>query len=122
MSEQDQPQGGQPATTPTTGGAEGQQGIQLIVDERESKTTYANAFRFHQTAEEIILDVGFNMPNPNPGQLPPGTAMQLLWKVTDRVIMNYPAAKRMLIQLSQLIKRYEQQFGEIPTQPQQQRR
>lgn len=116
MADQDQPQGDQ-SGTPAPAGAEGQQGIQLIVDEREAKTTYANAFRFHQTAEEIILDVGFNMPNPNPGQLPPGTAMQLLWKVTDRVIMNYPAAKRMLIQLSQLVKRYEQQFGEIPTQP-----
>jgi hypothetical protein len=116
MSEQEQPQGGQQG-----GQGGGEQGIQLIVDERDSRTNYANAFRFHQTAEEIILDVGFNMPNPNPGQLPQGTQMQLLWKVTDRVIMNYPAAKRMLMQLTQLIKRYEQQFGEIPTQPQQRR-
>lgn len=108
MSEQDQPQ---------PSGEGQQQGIQVLLDEREARTVYSNAYRFHQTAEEVIMDLGFNMPNPNPGQLPPNTAGQLLFKITDRVIMSYPNAKRLLASMTQLIKRYEQQFGEIPMQP-----
>ena len=64
--------------------------------------------------EEVVVDLGFNMPNPNPAN--PGQ-QQLLFKVTDRVIMSYSSIKRLSTSLSQLIKRYEQQFGEIPTQP-----
>jgi hypothetical protein len=41
----------------------------------------------------------------------------MLFKVTDRVIMSYPTAKRLAQSVTQLIKRYEQQFGELPTQP-----
>jgi hypothetical protein len=81
------------------------------------KTTYANAYRFLQTNEEVVMDLGFNMVNPNPGQLPAGTQAQLIFKVTDRVIMSYPSAKKLLMSLTQLVKRYEQQFGEIPLQP-----
>ena len=109
-------------TEPQTGGApQQQQGIQVLLDERESRTIYANAYRFHQTAEEVIMDLGFNMPNPNPGPLPEGTQAQLLFKITDRVIMSYPNAKRLLMSMTQLVKRYEQQFGEIPMQPGQRR-
>ena len=57
------------------------------------------------------------MPNPNAqGQ------QQLLFKVTDRVIMSYANAKRLAMSLGALIKRYQQQFGELPTQPGQQQR
>jgi hypothetical protein len=101
---------------------QGQQGIQVFLDERELKTTYSNAYRIHTAAEEVVLDIGFNMPNPNPqpGQQQGGQA-QVLFKVTDRIIMSYPAAKRLSLSLQQLIKRFEQQFGEIPTQPGQRR-
>jgi hypothetical protein len=91
----------------------GEQQVQVMLDERELKTTYGNAYRIHNTAEEVVLDVGFNMPNPNPQN----NQMQLLFKVTDRLIMSYPTAKRLSMSLIQLIKRFEQQFGEIPTQP-----
>ena len=99
-----------PATTSSTGDA----GVQVLLDERELRTFYANAYRIHTSSEEVIVDLGFNMPNPNPqGQNP-----QLLFKVTDRVIMTYTNAKRLAMSLTQLIKRYEQQFGEIPVQGQ----
>jgi hypothetical protein len=101
-----------------------QQGIQVFLDERELKTTYSNAYRIHTAAEEVVLDIGFNMPNPNPQQGAPAgqpAQAQVLFKVTDRIIMSYPAAKRLSMSLMQLIKRYEQQFGEIPTQPGQRR-
>jgi hypothetical protein len=90
---------------------QGQQGVQVLLDERELRTIYSNAYRFHTTNDEVVIDIGFNMPNPNPN--PQGPA-QLLFKVTDRVIMTYPNAKRLAMSLTQLVKRFEQQFGEIP--------
>jgi hypothetical protein len=90
-----------------------QQQVRVTLDERDLKTIFANAYRIHTTAEEVVVDFGFNMPDPNPQQQQP----QLLFKVTDRVIMSYSSIKRLSTSLSQLIKRYEQQFGEIPTQP-----
>lgn len=106
--------------TQPTGGGEGQQQVQVLLDERELKSLYANAYRIHQSMEEVVLDLGFNMPNPNPNPQA-GQQPQLLFKVTDRVIMNYSVAKRLAVSLSQLIKRFEQQFGEIAIQPGQKR-
>lgn len=103
---------------------EGQQGVQVLLDERDMRTLYSNAYRIHTATEEVVLDLGFNMPNPNmqQGQPQAQQQQQLLFKVTDRVIMSYPAAKRLAMSLGQLVKRYEQQFGEIPAQPGQQRK
>src|SRR5450432_2121480 len=89
----------------------GQPGVQVLLDERELRQIYSNSYRIHATADEVIVDLGFNMPNPNPqtGQ------QQLLLKITDRVVMSYVNAKRLALSLGQLIKRYEQQFGELQT-------
>ena len=97
--------------TSTTGGSA--ENVQVLLDERDLKTMYSNAYRIHTSAEEVVLDLGFNMPNPNPQ----GGQAQMLFKVTDRVIMSYSNAKRLTLSLQQLIKRYEQQFGEVPMQP-----
>lgn len=86
-----------------------QQSVQVLLDERELRQIYSNAYRIHATAGEVVVDLGFNMPNPNPQ---PGQ-QQLLLKITDRVIMSYVNAKRLALSLGQLIKRYEQQFGEL---------
>jgi hypothetical protein len=102
----------------TTQTGDQQQGVQVLLDERELRTIYTNAYRFHTTADEVVLDLGFNMPNPNPNpQAGQGQQQQLLFKVSDRVIMSYVNAKRLAGSLTQLVKRYEQQFGEIPLQP-----
>jgi hypothetical protein len=105
---------------PTTTDPAQPQGVQVFLDERELKTIYSNAYRIHTAAEEVVLDIGFNMPNPNPQNQQSG-GQQVLFKVSDRVIMSYPAAKRLSASLMQLIKRYEQQFGEIAVQPGQRR-
>jgi hypothetical protein len=96
-----------------------QQGVQVLLDERELRTTYTNAYRIHTAAEEVVIDLGFNMPNPNQQ---PGQQQQLLFKVTDRIIMSYANAKRLTMSLGQLVKRYEQQFGELPMNPGQPRK
>ena len=91
-------------------GAEGQANVQVLLDESTLKTTYSNAYRIHTSMEEVIVDLGFNMVNPNPQT---GQA-QMLFKVTERIVMTYANTKRLSISLQQLIKRYEQQFGDIP--------
>src|SRR5690348_14849114 len=96
--------------TPTQ---EGAQNVQLVLDEREMRTSFCNAYRIHTTAEEVVVDFGFNMLNPNPQ----GGQQQMLFKVTERIIMSYATTKRLTGSLSQLVRRYEQQFGEIPMQP-----
>ena len=103
--------GGQQQAVPA---GDAPQGVQVMLDERDLKTMYANAYRIHTSAEEVIIDLGFNMPNPNPQ---PDQPQAMLFRVTDRVIMSYPNAKRLTGSLRQLVQRFEQQFGEIPTQP-----
>ena len=89
--------------------------VQILVDERDLRTLYSNSYRIHTALEEVVVDIGFNMANPNQQ----GGQQQVLYKVMDRVIMSYATAKRLSTSLTQLIKRYEQQFGEIPIPGQQ---
>lgn len=88
----------------------GQQQVRLRLDERNMDTIYANAFRTNGTAEEVMLDFGVNVINPptTEGQQP-----EIVFQVTNRVIMNYFSAKRLALTLGQLITRHEQQFGEL---------
>ena len=87
----------------------GQQQVRLRVDERDMHTSYANAFRTNGTAEEVILDFGLNLMNPAAQQNQP----EIIFKVNDRIIMNYYSAKRLAITLSQIIRRHEEQFGQL---------
>ena len=86
----------------------GQQQIQLRIDERDMRTDYANAFRTNGTAEEVMLDFGINLAMPPAGE---NVSPQVLFKVNERIVMNYYSAKRLAITLSQLIRRHEEQFG-----------
>jgi hypothetical protein len=88
----------------------GQQQVQLRIDESALQTTYANAFRTNGTAEEVLLDFGLNLIGPP--QQAQGQP-QILFRVNQRVIMNYYSVKRLAITLSQLIRRHEEQFGEL---------
>ncbi len=86
----------------------GQQ-VRLRVDEREMSTSYANAFRTNGTAEEVLLDFGMNLVTPGKEDAQP----EITFKITDRVVLNYYSAKRLAITLSQLIRKHEEQFGEL---------
>ena len=86
----------------------GQQQIRLRMDERDMSTSYANAFRTNGTADEVMLDFGLNLMSPAAAQQ---GQPEMVFKINDRVIMNYFSAKRLAITLSQLIQRHEEQFG-----------
>ena len=94
----------------------GQQQVRLRMDERNMTTSYANAFRTNGTAEEVMLDFGLNLMSPAPAQQEQQQQQQqpeIIFQVNERVIMNYYSAKRLAITLSQLIRRHEDQFGEL---------
>jgi len=88
----------------------GQRQVRLRVDERNMRTSYANAFRTNGTAEEVMLDFGLNLVSPAGGKQ---DQPEIMFQVSDRIIMNYYSAKRLAITLSQLIRRHEEQFGEL---------
>jgi hypothetical protein len=73
-------------------------------------TSYANAFRTNGTPDEVMLDFGLNLVGQAAGEQ---NQPEILFQVNNRVIMNYYSAKRLAITLSQLIRRHEDQFGEL---------
>ena len=94
----------------------GQGQIQVRIDERNMETTYANAFRTNTTAEEVMVDFGLNLLTRAPQQQQEGGEQQpgeIQFKVNERVVMNYYTAKRLALTLGQVIRRHEQQFGEL---------
>jgi len=84
--------------------------VRLQIDERNMQGCYANAFRSNSTAEEVILDFGLNAVSPAASQ--EGTP-EIIFRIDQRVVMNYFSAKRLAIRLSQIIRRHEEQFGEL---------
>ncbi|MFP4052601.1 MAG: DUF3467 domain-containing protein [Phycisphaerae bacterium] len=93
----------------------GQQQVRLRVDERELRTSYANAFRTNATAEEVMMDFGINqiVPIPEAAQAEANAQAEIRFTVNERIILNFYSAKRLAITLSQLVRRHEEQFGEI---------
>lgn len=93
---------------PQTPGQPQQQQIQVQVREDKAHTSYSNMWTVRPThsAEEIIIDFGVAVPSPERQD-----AMVL--DVQSRIILNYFSAKRLALQLSQIVQRYEQQFGPI---------
>ena len=88
----------------------GQRQVQLRIEEADMETTYANAFRTNGTPEEVMLDFGLNLAAPGAQQQ---ARPEIVFTVNQRVVLNYFSAKRLAITLGQIIRRYEQQFGEL---------
>ena len=76
-------------------------------DDANVKASYANFCRVTGTPEEVIVDFGLN---PQPVGLPSQAIA-----VTDRIVMNFYSAKRMLLALQATIERHEKAFGMLET-------
>jgi len=84
-----------------------QQMMQVEVDDTHVTATYANFCRVTGSPEELIIDFGLN---PQPVGIPKGAI-----PVTQRVIVNYYTAKRLLHALGMSVQRHEAVFGVLET-------
>ncbi|USN98554.1 MAG: DUF3467 domain-containing protein [Phycisphaeraceae bacterium] len=87
------------------------QQIQFRIDESKMHTTYSNTIRTTPTQEEMVLDFGMNIPMQIQGQAP-----MITFSVGSRVVMNWAGAKRLAINLGQLVRQFEERNGEIVIQ------
>ncbi|MCB1281934.1 MAG: DUF3467 domain-containing protein [Salinibacterium sp.] len=88
-----------------------QQQIQLRIDESKMSSCYANTIRTSNTQDEVVMDFGMNLPVQGQDGNP-----AIVFSVGNRTIMNWAGAKRLAISLGQIIRRYEEQHGEIALQ------
>ncbi len=84
-----------------------QQAPQLQVDDSAIVANYANFCRVTGSPEELSIDFGFN---PQPVGPPTGPI-----KVSQRIIVNFFTAKRLLAALSMSVQRHEAVFGVLET-------
>lgn len=84
-----------------------QQRAQVQVDDANTISMYANFCRVTGSPEELIIDFGLN---PQPVGVPKDPI-----KVTQRIVVNYYTAKRLLAALSMSVQRHEAVFGVLET-------
>jgi hypothetical protein len=84
-----------------------QQMVQVEVDDSHVTASYANFCRVTGSPEELIIDFGLN---PQPVGVPKNPI-----GVSQRVIVNYYTAKRLLHALSLSVQRHESVFGVLET-------
>ena len=92
-------------TTEATGDGETRE-IKLRIDESEMQSCYANTFRADNTPDEVILDFGMNRNVP-------GRPDQMVFKVRQQLVLNWRGTKRLALTLANLVRQYEDRFGEI---------
>jgi hypothetical protein len=83
------------------------QPMQVEVDDTHVTASYANFCRVTGSPEELIIDFGLN---PQPVGMPKNPIA-----VTQRCIVNYYTAKRLLHALSLSVQRHEAVFGVLET-------
>jgi len=77
------------------------------VDESKLIAAYANFCRVTGTPEELIVDFGLNSQPLGAGDEPVA--------LTQRVVLNYFSAKRLMQALAASVARHEQVFGPLET-------
>ena len=83
------------------------QQMQVPVDESHIVATYANFCRVTGTPEELIVDFGLNKQVA-------GTSPETI-QLTQRIIVNFFTAKRLLAALHMAVQRHEAAFGVLET-------
>jgi hypothetical protein len=84
-----------------------QQAVQVQVKDDDALACYANFCRVTGSPEELIIDFGLN---PQPIGVPKEPI-----KVTQRIIVNFYTAKRLLAALQMSVARHESVFGVLET-------
>lgn len=78
---------------------------QLLLDDSDVRATYANFCRVTGTPEELIIDFGMN---PQPMGTPKAPI-----PISDRIVLNFYTAKRLLHALNLTVQRHEAAFGPL---------
>jgi hypothetical protein len=95
-------------TPPAAAGQEPQQQRQQVqVDASKAHAAYANFCRVTGTPEELIIDFGLNTQ-------PMGVPTEPI-EISERIVMNYFTAKRMMAALQMSLQRHEAAFGVLET-------
>ena len=102
-STQTPPAAEQPAMTPPV--PEMPAGMRL--DESKLLAAYANFARVTGTPEEVLLDFGLN---PEPFGIPANPI-----GISERIVVNFFTAKRLLAALQMTLQRHETAFGIVET-------
>ena len=84
---------------------------QFAVDDSKAHTTYSSRCLVSATPEEFVVDF---VREAKPGRGPDNTS---LLTVESKVFMSPWAAKRLAIDLGQVIRSYEEIFGELEIDP-----
>jgi hypothetical protein len=90
---------------PEEGAQPQQQQSEIILNDKTAHSAYSNFARVTATPEEVIIDFGLN---PNPFMQGKQEVV-----VTQRLIMNFYTAKRLLSALGMTLQRHEQTFGSV---------
>jgi hypothetical protein len=99
------------AAPPAQAAAPAEQQMRLSVSTAGMETSYSNFFRVTATFEELVMDFGLHsglMTQSGPESV----------KLTDRIVLSFPTAKRLHTALQMALGRHEQVFGVIETEPQ----
>lgn len=88
-------------------GADEQAAQTLRWDDSKMMSTYANVCNVSSTREEMTLLFGTNQ-SWHTGQ------QELAIQLTNRIILNPFAAKRLSLLLNNIVREYESRFGELP--------
>lgn len=86
-------------------------GAKVRWDDSRMKSTYANVCNAASTREEVTLLFGTNQTWHSGGK-------EVVVELSDRIILNPYAAKRMAVLLNSVIKQYEEHFGTIDIEAQ----
>ncbi len=78
----------------------------VVWDDSELRMTYANVVNVSSTREEITLFFGTNL-TWNVSEL------EYRVKLSDRIVLNPFAAKRLLALLANMLKEYEKRYGPL---------
>lgn len=85
-----------------------QAGTQMQVkwDDTNMKSAYANVCNVMSTREEVVMMFGVNQAW-HAGQ------KEVTVQLTDRIILSPHAAKRLSLLLTNIVKQYEERFGQL---------
>jgi len=84
------------------------QGTQMQVkwDDTNMKSSYANVCNVMSTREEVVMMFGVN-------QAWQAGTKEVTVQLTDRIILSPHAAKRLSLLLTNIVKQYEDRFGQL---------